>query len=341
MDPAHFDRPLVPAGYGLLIQEVAHGLGVGSELLTAAGLTAERLESTDGRLSPLQAGSLLFHAMELSGEPALGYELGLQSSLTSHGLVGLALMSVDSVRTAVQWGVEFGQLQLPMLAIHLVAEDPWAAVEVTATSWLGPVRQCMFDLYLVGLARMAPILSGRAMTVDDVELWFDYPEPTYYARYRDRLPTARFDMGANQVRFPARYLDSRPDTANPLTTHLLERRFRIEMAELGLTGDRVEQVRALLRSAPGLGLPDVAASLAVSPRTLKRQLSRHGVTYSSLTEEVRRAESVRLLRGTSATIDQIADRLGYADASSFVRAFRRWTGRTPGAYRRDGDQDPA
>lgn len=337
MNPLQDDRPLVPAGYGLLIQEVAHQLGVGTELLTAAGLTTERLESTDGRLSAMQAGSLLYHAMELSREPALGYEIGLQSGLTSHGLVGLALMSVDSVRTAVQWGVEFGPLQLPMLAIGLITDDQWAAVEVTATTWLGPVRQCMFDMYLVGLAGMAPILSGRAMSVDDVELWFDCPEPSYYTRYRHRLPTARFDMGANQVRFPARYLDSRPDTANPVTTHLLERRFRIEMAELGLAGDPVEQVRALLRSAPGLGLPDAATSLAVSPRTLKRQLSRHGTTYSALVEEVRRAESVRLLRGTRATVDQIADRLGYSDASSFVRAFRRWTGRTPGAYRRDAD----
>lgn len=340
MKPAQDDRPLVPAGYGLLIQEVARGLGVGPELLTVSGLTTERLESTDGRLTAAQAGSLLFHAMQLSGEPALGYELGLQSSLTSHGLVGLALMSVDSVRTAVQWGVEFGQLQLPMLSIDLVADEQadeqWAIVEVTATAPLGPVRQCMFDLYLVGLARMAPVLSGGAMAVDDVELWFDCPEPGYYHRYRDRLPRARFDTGANQVRFPARFLDSRPVTANPVTVHLLERRFRIELADLGLSGDPVERVRRLLRSDPGIGLPEAAASLSVSPRTLKRRLSHHGRTFSELSEEVRRAEGIRLLRSTPATLDQIADRLGYADASGFVRAFRRWTGRTPGAYRRDG-----
>ncbi len=336
MKPVLDDRPLVPAGYGLLIQEVAQGLGVGAELLAAAGLTAERLESTDGRLTPFQAGSLLFHAMELSGEPALGYEIGLQSSLTSHGLVGLALMSVDSMRTAVQWGVEFGQLQLPMLAIGFATDDRWAAVEVTATMPLGPVRQCMFDIYLVGLARMAPVLSGGAMSVDDVELWFDCPEPAYYPRYRERLPTARFDMGTHQVRFPARFLDSRPHTANPVTVHLLERRFRIELAELRVAGDPVEQVRRLLRSDPGLALPEAAASLAVSPRTLKRRLADHETTFSALSEEVRRAESLRLLRSTPASLDQIATRLGYADASGFVRAFRRWTGRTPGVYRRDG-----
>lgn len=335
MKASSADRPLVPAVYALLIQEVARGYGVGEELLAAAGLTAADLRA-DERLTPMQAGTLLLHAMELTGEPALGYEIGLHSSITSHGLIGLALTSVDSVRTAVRWGTEYGQLRLPMLAMDLVLDGQQAAVQVTATRPLGPVRQCTFDLFLVGLSRISPVLSGQAVTLDDLELWFDYPEPDYYARYRDRLPAARFDMGVNQLRFPADSLDIGPETANAATAALVEEQFRGELEQLGLSGDPVTWVRALLRSSPGADLSEVASSLAVSPRTLKRRLAGQGTTFSAVADDVRRLEGIRLLRTTSASIEQIAGQLGYSDPSNFVRAFRRWTGRTPGAYRTPG-----
>ncbi len=76
----------------------------------------------------------------------------------------------------------------------------------------------------------------------------------------------------------------------------------------------------------------------VSERTLKRKLAADATTYSQLVAEERRALATRLLRSDELSIDEVAARLGYSDATNFTRAFRRWTGMTPRAFRRGSCQ---
>nr|WP_301295515.1 AraC family transcriptional regulator [Pseudomonas nitroreducens] len=86
-----------------------------------------------------------------------------------------------------------------------------------------------------------------------------------------------------------------------------------------------------LASTPGL--EEVAERLHLTPRTLHRALQRDGWSYSAIVEEHRRLLAVDLLQSTDFTIGQVSDRLGFDEQSSFIRAFRRWYGTTPGAYR--------
>jgi AraC-like DNA-binding protein len=58
------------------------------------------------------------------------------------------------------------------------------------------------------------------------------------------------------------------------------------------------------------------------------------VSFSELQQEERKLQALQLLRATDCTLDEIADRLGYSTASNFARAFTRWTGHTPAAYRK-------
>jgi AraC-like DNA-binding protein len=95
---------------------------------------------------------------------------------------------------------------------------------------------------------------------------------------------------------------------------------------------RVEEL--LARRGVKLGLPSAARLLGVSPRTLNRRLEQEGTTYLSLVERLRRAQAEALLRDPELTIAEIAHLLGYEDAANFGRAFRRWSGDSPGRYRR-------
>jgi AraC-like DNA-binding protein len=335
MKQEDLSKPFVPVVYGVLILEVAQAHGVDrAALLAAAGVPPRLLDDPNGRLSRLQAGGLLLQAMQLSGEPALGYEIGLHSSLTSHGLMGYGLISSSTLRQAIELAATFLQLRLPMFGMKLFTDGPQAVIEITEAVPLSAVtRRCLFDLFLVGMARVAPALTGYRMP--DIELWFDCPEPAYYARYKARLPPVRFGMGANQLRFRATYLDLRPDTANPVTAKMVEEQCRRELEQLGFAGDVVGQVRAALRSTQGRypDLERVATLLHVSSRTLKRKLKEHGASFHHLLEEARRADGIRLLRTTSLTIEQIAEQLGYSDPSNFCRAFRKWTSSTPQVFR--------
>jgi len=78
----------------------------------------------------------------------------------------------------------------------------------------------------------------------------------------------------------------------------------------------------------------VAAQLHVSSRTLKRRLAEHRTTFSAIVDGERKRRALTLLRSTALTHDQVAAQLGYSDVANFSRAFRRWTGKTPGALRK-------
>ena len=97
----------------------------------------------------------------------------------------------------------------------------------------------------------------------------------------------------------------------------------------------------LLRRAIGASLakgrPTIARaaeSAGMSTRSLQRRLLNFGLTYSQLLDEVRLEVACHLLERTETSLAQIASDLGYADPANFTRAFQRWTGQKPSAFRR-------
>ena len=92
------------------------------------------------------------------------------------------------------------------------------------------------------------------------------------------------------------------------------------------------QVRVLVTQRLPVGAPtaSVAGSLGVSERTLRRRLAGEGTSYQRLLDEVRGSMAEELLGTGRLSVEEVGLRLGYAEASSFIAAHRRWTGETPG-----------
>ena len=91
------------------------------------------------------------------------------------------------------------------------------------------------------------------------------------------------------------------------------------------------QFEALSDHVPTLG--EIARSLAVSERTLRRRLQAQDTSYSELLQEVRREHAETALAQSNLTVDEIAARLGYTETTNFRHAFRRWLGVSPHAFR--------
>lgn len=81
-------------------------------------------------------------------------------------------------------------------------------------------------------------------------------------------------------------------------------------------------------------MDSVAALLGMHRRTLDRRLKQHGIRYGDVLETVKGDVARQLLRDTHLQMQEMAESLGYASAANFSTAFRRWTGITPSAYRR-------
>lgn len=345
--PAAIDRsaPAVPVEFARLVLTMAAERGIPrAQMLDGLAIPATLIDTDGEDLSIDQHESLLRRAIALAGgEGGLAYELALRVGLTTHAMVGYALLSQMTIGDAVRMGVEFSQIVVPVYRGELTIEDGSAIIDIRMDM---PVEEGLYryayDLALVSVwSGMRSLMGG---TWPDVELWFDYPEPEYHAAYRERLPACRFDMGANQICFPASQLDKRINTGDPVMAQLMleraqrEREVRTRQA----SQDIVSLVSGrLLRSDSGYpDLESVASQLCMSTRTLKRKLQQSGSGFQVLLDAARQRDAMRLLGQSAQSVEDIAAWLGYAEPASFTHAFRRWTGMTPSEWRERARRDP-
>lgn len=334
MTPDELHKPTVPIAYVLLTLQLAAEHAVGREqMLKGITLAPGILDKPDARFGLMEYGQLCVRALQLTGEAGLGYEFGLRNHLTTHGFYGFGVISQHDVKAAIEFVVRFAPIRIPGWDLRFFMDGPQAVIDARETVPYGILRQYAIDMLLVTLTNsfnqvMAPPESG-------LELWFNCPEPDYYARYRDQLPRVRFGMAANQIRFPADYLQRPLATANAVTARLVARECERELALLGYNEDVLERVRATLINEQGQypNLEAVAKKLYMTGRTLKRRLQTHGMSFQTLLDEARHRDSVRLLEDPSISLEEVASRLGYSASANFSRAFRKWSGNTPGDFR--------
>jgi AraC-like DNA-binding protein len=99
----------------------------------------------------------------------------------------------------------------------------------------------------------------------------------------------------------------------------------------------IARVRSVIGQLTRSGTPSLARAasmMGTSSRSLQRHLAGRRLTYSELVESVRKEAALAMLRTTALPVQEIAARLGYRTPGSFARAFARWTGASPRAYRR-------
>jgi AraC-like DNA-binding protein len=124
--------------------------------------------------------------------------------------------------------------------------------------------------------------------------------------------------------------------ADPELLRVVERHLDAHLGSDG-RGEWIDEVRQALADALSRGAPSVRAlgrRLGLSPRTLQRRLGEHRASFQRLLADVRRELADQYLGRPDLSLGEVAFLLGYQDLSSFHRAFRRWSGRTPLARRR-------
>lgn len=329
----------VLAVYGLRVLAVMSEYGVtADQVLANTGVTESALRARDGHMTALQYGILLANALQLSGDPGLAYELGLRTPLTTHGFLGYGLMSCDSLGDAIELGRRFLLARMPFMTFDCTIVGEMAILDIREAISLGPLHQFAFETFMVELTSICMSLLDDPIShqelMQEAELCFQHAQPECFERFRERLPRVRFNNPSNQIRIPALFLDKPIRTANPVTAELAIEQCERELSLMS-SSDLLDRVRALLifRHGQYPDLAEVAAQLRMSAGNLKRQLKRHGATFVELRNEARCRDSQRLLGNTKVPVERIAELVGYSDPANFTRAFRKWTGETPSAFR--------
>ena len=163
-----------------------------------------------------------------------------------------------------------------------------------------------------------------------------FVRPAYFDRFEHLLPgTLNYGQPHTRMIFPAAYLDLPLIMADPPTARIAREECKRQLHKM-LGSTRISDLVRDLIYDEALGfspMADVAAKLYMSERTLQRQLESEGQNFRAMVDALRQQKAFILLKRRDLTLEFIAEKLSYTDVNSFTRAFKRWTGTSPGKCR--------
>jgi AraC-like DNA-binding protein len=161
--------------------------------------------------------------------------------------------------------------------------------------------------------------------------------------YQEYFGTPLSRGSANRIAFSAAYAQWPFLTENTAMWSFFEAGLSEKLSELDSEASMKERVRSVLLEMLPAGqssIEEAASRLAMSKRSLQRSLSEESSSYQEVLNATRRELANYYLSRSSASLGEIAYLLGFQDSNSFIRAFRGWTGQTPGEYRTNSRKDP-
>jgi AraC-like DNA-binding protein len=306
-------------------------------LLREVGVAPTLLDDPTATIPVERVHALVHLLLDRTGDPTLGLDAAKHYHPTTFGLLGAVTAIAPTVREVIRLFVEYVHLTFTFFLLEFDEGDNDRLVFVDDGD-LGPLHRFYLDRELAFVTEI-----GRALWPDSyVKIGraaeFDYPEPAEAQRYREFFPCpVRF--GATHSAFLFDLSGDQPARdANPLGFHVLKEHLSSFAGPSRPERGLAERVRRQLTLclATRQTLPDldvVARELGMSERALRRHLTTEGASFRALADGVIAQSAKRYLRDSERSISEIAERLGYSEPASFVRAFRRWTGTTPAAFR--------
>ena len=305
------------------------------ELLRAAGLEERHLRDPDARI-PLSAIARLWGMVGTRiADPAIGLRLGADARAREFGLVGCAMAYSKTLGAALTRLARYGRIVSDALVVTLDTEQDTLWVRVDVQPALRALRPAV-DARLAGLLSMCREIVGAPIAPLCVQL--PYRRPAEVAEY-ERFFRGRLDFGAVATALQLEDKDVQRPVAmsDPALTGYLDHMADQSVAVLNTKLTLADRVRRTLWSELSAGVPDaafVASSLGVSVRTLQRQLRAEQTSFATVLNQLRQEMAQPLLRDGGFSVAEVGFLLGYEDPGAFRRAFRRWHGLSPRAFRR-------
>ncbi|MNF73424.1 HTH-type transcriptional regulator VirS [compost metagenome] len=309
-----------------------------AELLERFGLDAARLAEPQARLSIPRYMRLGHAAIQQSGNPALGLSMGRLSRLGQLGLAGVCAAQAPNLREAARALTRFERLYASnyrgQSSFHEDSKGAW--LRFYSISPYNAYNRFVVDSVLAGWQNYLGQLTGNSIRVEKVEI--EFAAPDYAERYAEHFGCpVEFEAGANQLRLSLDTLALRGQEHCPSTWRQLLEICERELQQLTRTRslrERITQLLGPLLHGREPDLEEVAARLQMPSWTLRRKLAEEGTQFRTLLNETRRDLAMAYIRDTELAFGEIAYLLGFASAEAFQRAFKRWSGSTPGEYRR-------
>jgi AraC-like DNA-binding protein len=329
-------HPTVLTRVPILLLDQARKLGVDRRtLMDAAGLAPGDLKDPDGRVPSSKVWKLWQALIQEVPDVALGLKLGESpASPIRYGLVGYTLIYSRTVRQALHRLSRYSRIIAETVQLTVESRSGRCRILLESDPQFELLRHPI-DARLANILSAVRNLSGRPLAPLEVEVPYrKLADTSFHRRFfnapiRFGRPKAALWFHPADLELPIKHAD---DTLVGYLDQLAEEKLK-DLRGSSLT----ERLGRALWSELSGGMPSlrrVAELLGMSQRTLQRQLREEGKSFRTALEEFRREMSAHLMAQRKLAVYEVAFLLGYADPSSFHRAFRRWHRKSPRAYRR-------
>jgi AraC-like DNA-binding protein len=307
----------------------AHGID-GSALFRRAGLDPERLRDSNARYPLTGMQRLWALATSATGDECFGLEVAQAWHPTTFHALGYSALASETLREALQRMVRYGRVVTTGAHLELQQHDEEVTVKLMGSL---PDDQMVPASIDAGVASIVILCrQGRGGQVDPVHVRLSRAQPTCFGRLQDFFGCP-IDFGApeNSLVFRAADLDAQLPTANPVLLRVNEQVLTDYLARLERSEVTVQVQAKLIQLLPSGEVDEasIARTLNLSLRSMQRKLKARGASFRQLLDDTRRQLAEQYLKDSTLSVSEIAYLLGFAEVSSFSRAFRRWTGHAP------------
>ncbi|MCW5611762.1 MAG: AraC family transcriptional regulator ligand-binding domain-containing protein [Rubrivivax sp.] len=301
--------------------------------LQAAGISADQLASPEGRVTHAQYGTLVRTLVEERNDEAFGL-LPRPARIGVFALQARCAIGAPTLEVAIRRIAHVFRLQHEGIELRLQRDGHLAGVALCVTGADVPPAPFRDQLILRAYWLLLAWLLGGKLPV----VRCDFAFPAEAEGYLQILPTPwRFDAPVSAFWFEASWLKRPPcrheaelrsylpDVLNQLLAPSRDG------AVSGRVRAYLEQVRPAWPDVDG-----VARAMNMSVSSLQRRLSTEGASFQKIKDELRRDIAIFRINTSDVPLERLAAELGFSDSSTFHRAFKVWTGCSPGVYRRIG-----
>jgi AraC-like DNA-binding protein len=305
------------------------------DFLRESGLTADQLGDGTARISASDYRRAVHTALRSSGDAALGLHMGEAASNTWYDVLGhLPLHSVN-LRQALQFCGRYARIATDSAQLELHEHDDTATIRLSLHS--DPVTAqygAEFATSALLLRLIRPFIGTSALPR---RVLFAYPAPAHHAEYtRIFAGRAQFSHAFTGIELERAWLDHAQVHHSAELCGLLQSRADLLLSRFAQDAPATERVRYWLAAHDMKNKPImdmIGRDLGMSARSLRRRLQAEGSEYNTLLEDARANCAKRLLVDPQRSIQEAAYALGFANPAAFTRAFKRWTGLSPSAFR--------
>ncbi|MCI5111485.1 MAG: AraC family transcriptional regulator [Marivita sp.] len=335
-------EPMMAAGFASALLDYAVSRGADRRvLLDAAGLDVAALADQDNRIPVAAYQALIAAAMAATGDTALLLRHTLTSRLETISVVGQIVHHSASLPHSIDQLNRYLRLMADNDA--LAGRDRFALVQERGEVWIVDHLPVAGPDYIGIEASFARFISEFRRSFPDqtfeLEMQVTYAPPPHVDDYPElfRVPVT-FNATRNALRIDPVWLSDKTafEPGNAYVFGVFTRHADTLLQELATRDSLRARIEAHILPdlhEGTLSMDKVARDLGMSRQTLYRRLREEGVTFAELHDDLRQRMARDYLTARKVSVNETAYLLGFSEASSFVRAFKRWTGQSPSAFR--------